>query len=221
MLKARHVILLLLATSILAAGCASPIHIVSPTAGPQANAIPEVQVSLSAKQYIDSWSVDLDGTTLSGYSPSPGPGVTSAAPLEFSEGTTTHVLTTHSTCGAFCVWGSETVSFTPPKLHWNGTNTQNVANLSQFATVGVFVGVQYPPSVAIPVTVQEITNPPSVKLGLPAGPLQQPGSPLIVVIPAGSTKSDFNVQAESLGNIKFKLTAPGTIPSTVGVFVKK
>src|SRR5690348_17736343 len=112
------------ASLVVIAGCTSPVHIVDPTAGIENNPVPQVRVSfLSNFNPSEAWHVSLDGAFVTGFTPTPAPGVTSTAPLAYSPASypSSHTLTTDATCGTLCSYNSETVAFSPPALIYNGT----------------------------------------------------------------------------------------------------
>ena len=189
------------------------------------NPVPQVTVffdsqfsTIRANPSTQSWHVDLDGTDVTGFSPAPAAGVTSTAPLVFNGGMFGHhTLKAMSTCGTFCVYPTEQIDLTIPRLVFNGTITPVTPTGKQFVTEHVIVGVQNAPGVSIAVTVFETTSPfAKVQFGLSPGSLIAPGRPLNVTIPSGSTKGDFFMQGQSLGLYKLSLTAPGTEPGVFG-----
>src|SRR5712691_751597 len=114
MFTARRFILCVLAT-VWAVGCkTSPVHIVSPWTGKpdqqifvtSKDPVPQIAVffdsnfnTILANPSTQSWSVDLDGTALSGFSPAPASGVTSTVPLVFQQSAYgQHLIKTHATC---------------------------------------------------------------------------------------------------------------------------
>ena len=199
--------------TILTAGCASPIHIVTPGAGMSLDPVPQVVVQFTNNfNPAEAWGIDLDGAAITGFSPAPAPLGTSTAPLVYSLTPWQHTIKTNATCGAFCVYNSEEVKFTPPKLFYNGTNVASARDLKQFQATAVFVGVQFDRSVPINVTVVETSSPKRVKLGLSASSFLPAGTPLNVTIPATSTKGDFFIMGDSLGLYTLEFTAAGVTP---------
>lgn len=199
-------------------GCASPIHILTPVNGVNQEPVQNITASFTADfKPTEAWDIYLDGTPITGFTPPPAPGVTSTAPLVWAPRTsiTSHTIKTNATCGTFCVYNSETVTFTPPQLLYNGTTTPTTGDLKQFVTTAEFVGVQYSRSVPITVTIAETSPTKLVQLGTSPGSLLPPGTPIKVIIPASTTKANFYVQGVSLGNYTLSITADGVVP-TVG-----
>ncbi len=58
----------------------------------------------------EAWYVDLDGTNLAKFSPAPFPGGTSSVPLVISSADA-HTITAQGTCGTFCSYPSDSVTF--------------------------------------------------------------------------------------------------------------
>jgi hypothetical protein len=206
----------LLVTALILAGCTSPIHIITPVQGDNVDPVSVKVNFLSKFDPSQSWSVSLDGQKLSGFTPTPAPGATSVVPVNFPQGWKgEHVVKTHAVCGFFCVWDSEEVHFSPPHLRWNSTTNSVASKLVQFQGQAAWAGVQYAPTVPINVTIQETTSPPKVSVGLTSNAMSPPGTPLVVTIPAGSTKGDFFLRAQSSGLFTFLLSAPGVTPEEV------
>jgi hypothetical protein len=209
-----HVALL---AALITAGCASPIHIIKPDTNPNADPVPQVMVNfLSNFNPSLSWDVSLDGAVLSGFSPAPGPGVTSVVPVSWAQSSQlkSHTVTTHAICGTFCVYNSETVNFIPPHLFYNGTTSTPAGsgNLKQFQPTAKFVAVQTDRSVPINVTIVETGSPKRVKLGLSPNSWLPAGTPLNVTIPATNTKADFFIVGDSTGTYILSFTATGVVP---------
>jgi hypothetical protein len=222
----------------LMAGCSSPIHIVSPT---NQTTDPVTQVVASFNSTFvptNAWSIDLEKgcaaawctgpksltlvTNLSaGFSPPPNASVTSTAALDVSGLTRqqTYTIQAAATCGFFCVYNPENVSFTPEALSYNSISfTSVVTNLSASATspTSVYVGVQNYRSVPITVTIVETTEPHRVRLGVSPGNMQNPGIPVTVTIPANDTKAPFYIEGNVLGLYTLQFTAPGVITGNGG-----
>jgi hypothetical protein len=204
-------------------GCASPINIIKPDTNPNADPVPQVVVSfLSNFNPSLPWHVALDGTDLSGFSPAPAPGVTSVVPVTWAAGSglKSHQVTASATCGTFCVYNSAVVNFTPPHLFFNGTHStpSGSGNLKQFQPVAKFVAVQSSRSVAIPVTVVEVSPVKKVRIASTQAGLAgaTPGAPLSLTIPANMTKADFWVVGDGLGLYQLQFTAAGVVPGGGG-----
>ena len=157
------------------------------------------------------WHIELDGTDIPGFSPAPTPGGSSTAPLVITTDGG-HTIKASATCGTFCAYTAEEVTFTPPSLRYNTTGYGSVAlNLKQFSAASAYVGVQNYRSVPIAVTVVETSMPRRVKLATPGGAFQPPGSPIVVTIPAASTKADFMIEGDVLGLYLLSFSAPGVV----------
>ena len=106
-------------------------------------------------------------------------------------------------------------SSTVPQLVYNSTTYASTArDLKQFSAASVYVGVQNFRSVPITVTIMETSTPSRVKLAVPGGPFQPPGSAITVTIPATTTKADFQVQGDVLGTYILGFSAPGVAAGT-------
>ncbi|MBI3345158.1 MAG: hypothetical protein HY028_09960 [Gammaproteobacteria bacterium] len=208
-------------TTVLAAGCASPIHILTPGIGTNVEPVPQVVANFTTNfNPAEAWGIYLDGNVITGFSPPPAPGVTSTAPIVFGFGTTgpgayvgQHKIETNATCGMFCVYNSETVNFAPPQLLYNGTLMPSLGNVKQFVPTPVFVAVQFDRSVPITVTITETS--PSLKimkLGTSASTLRPVGTPLTVTIPPTSTKADFFIEGDSIGSYTLNFSGAGVTP---------
>lgn len=220
---------------VLVSGCATPIHILSPANGPSVDPVPQAVIKFDSK--FDpggfGWDVFLDGVALNhgAFLPTPAPNVTSTVPLPYplkdfgvqggyAVWVADHKIETLATCGFFCAWKSESRTFTPPQLLYNGTVKPDLVILTQFATTPVYVGVQDPSlSKDLMVTIKEIHNPQDpnsplvVQLGTSPASLLPAGNPITVTIPAGSTKADFYIRGESLAYYFLELSGPGATPS--------
>lgn len=197
-----------------AAGCASPIHIVTPTDGLGVEPQPQVVAQFNNNfKPTEAWGIYLDGVPITGFSPPPAPLGTSTAPLAFQfEPYGKHTIQTNATCGTFCSYNSEEVTFYPPELFYNGTTASNTTNLQQFKPTPAFVGVQFDRSVPITVTVQETSSPPRVKLGNSSGSFASAGTPITVTIPSSSTKGDFFILGDTIGTYQLAFSAAGVTP---------
>ena len=211
----------------LTASCSSVIHIVSPVAGDNAEPITSITANFTVDfKPTEPWGIYLDGVLVSGFSPTPAPGVTSTAPIPLNKAPASpgyfsqYTITTNATCGTFCAYPSETVAFNPPQLRYNATNGAPTSNgtITQFSPTVVYVGVQYVRSVPIVVKVEETLNPPYtatipiLSMGTSGASLQPPGVPIFVTIPAGDTRGQFFIKSSTLGNYMLKFTAAGASP---------
>ena len=216
-MSTSHIPSLAIATiALLATGCASVIHVDAPPNGVSVEPVQEIQVSFTSNfKPTEAWGVYLDGVRLSAFTPTPAPGSTSKVAVSFDgpsyQHVNSHQITTNATCGTFCVYPNDPpVNFVPPQLLYNGTNTGVDLDLKQFSTAAASVDVQFSRSVPINVTVSEITAGfPKVQLGATAGGLRPPGTPITIVIPAGTTKADFAVQGVSPGQYLLQFSASG------------
>lgn len=206
-------------------GCTTPIHIVYPTAGAQADPVTHVTVQFKGNFHAaDTWSVNLNnGAAVSGFSPAPADNVTSKAPIDathgFKEGGTcdTHhnVLSSSATCGFFCVFPGETVDFMPPQLQDNPGLCEAGGSVVQFVTTAKAVYVQKAPSVPIQVTITDTSRSHVYfQLGNSPANLLPAGVPLTVTIPAGQTSAPYFVKsvvaaAPSPAEFNVQFTAPG------------
>jgi hypothetical protein len=207
---------------ILTAGCTPAVHIVKPEASKPYEPVPEVVVNFEAKfSPYWGWHIDLDGTNLTGFSPTPAPGGTSSRPIGIKD-KGEHKITAYAVCGQFCVYNSEEVKFTPPFLVYNSTKNFSVKqDLAQFQPTTVYVGVQNYRSVPIQVTIVETSPTKRVKLASSPGAFQSPGDPITVTIPADNTKADFFIEGDVLGSYTLSFTAPGVVPGTGQGYVNK
>ena len=217
MVAHRFLVTCVVAVAVLATGCTSVIHIVTPGTGLSKEPVSQVQASFTVDfKPAEAWSITLDGVAITGFSPTPAPGVTSTAPLVLASSTpiAQHTIDTNATCGFFCVYPSDPpVKFTPPQLLYNTTLPPlSLINLKQFSAQLVFVGVQFDRSVPITVTITETSSLQIVKLGLSPATLQPVGTPLTVTIPATSTKADFYIESDSIGKYTLSFTATGVTP---------
>ncbi len=201
--------------ALLSSACTSPIHIIKPDAKNPYDPVTQAVVTFDTKfNPAEPWHVDLDGTDLTGFSPAPAPGGSSTVPLSFAKGGG-HTIKAAATCGTFCAYNAEEVKFTVPQLVYNSTTYASTArDLKQFSAASVYVGVQNFRSVPITVTIMETSTPSRVKLAVPGGPFQPPGSAITVTIPATTTKADFQVQGDVLGTYILGFSAPGVAAGT-------
>jgi hypothetical protein len=218
--------LILFFSGLFLVSCSSVIHITSPVNGDNAEPITSITANFTADfKPTEPWGVYLDGVFVSGFFPTPAPGVTSTAPISLNKmpsgGISQYTITTNATCGTFCSYPSETVAFNPPQLRYNATNGAPTANgvVPQFGINMVYVGVQYVRSVPITVRVAEVVNPPFtntipiISIGATSGSLQPPGTPVFVTIPAGDTRGQFFIKSATLGNYLLNFTAAGASPN--------
>jgi len=199
--------------ALLTVGCAPVILITTPDRNhPDDPAPTQVVVNFTSNfKPAEPWYVDLDGTNLTGFSPAPTPGGTSSVPIVVTSAGQ-HKVTAQGTCGTFCSYNSDSVTFALPVLTYNSTVPPRVdRNLKQFQPASVFVGIQFFSSVPINVTIVETSSPKRVKLATPTGVFQAPGAPLTVTIPAGTTKADFQIEGDVLGAYVLNFTAPGVV----------
>lgn len=180
-------------------GCASPIHIISPTATPANAPVTQIKVHFTDNfKPSEAWSISIDGTKIAGFSPTPAPGVTSFAPLPLAGGHKVccgtpdpgdvgrYDIETNATCGFFCVYDSEKVTIVPLALIQGGPYWISGLNVIEFVPTLQTVRIQTPTTVAIQVTVKDETSPnPILRLGLTSSSILPLGSPLVVTIPAG------------------------------------
>jgi hypothetical protein len=219
-------------------GCASPMHIISPTAGAQSDPVTHVTVQFKGNFHTAAtWSVNLNnGAAVSGFSPIPADGVTSTAPIDVTHGfkeagtCDAHhdVLSTSATCGFFCVLPGETVDFMPPQLQDSPTKSlcETGGNVVEFATTAKAVYVVKAPSVPIHVTITDISKSHVYfQLGSSPANLLPPGAPLTVTIPAGGLSAPYFVKsvvaaAPYPAEFSLQFTAPGcSTGETNGVIV--
>ena len=198
--------------AILTTGCTPAILIVTPDRNNPNDPVTQAVVTFTPNfKPAEAWYVDLDGTNLAGFSPAPATGGTSSVPLVIT-GAGSHTITAQGTCGTFCSYPSDSVTFTLPALIYNSTSYVRVdRDLKQFQPTPVFVGVQNFRSVPINVSIVETSSPKHVKLALPLGAFQPPGNAITVTIPAGTTKADFQIQGDVLGTYVLGFTAPGVV----------
>lgn len=200
--------------AILTAGCTPRIHIVRPDAGKPYEPVPAVVATFESDfNPAEAWHIDLDGTNLTGFSPLPAPGGTSSTSIDVNTlSVGFHTIKAQATCGTFCVYQSEEVTFLPPALRYNTTTYVSVPqNLKQFLAAPVWVGVQNFRSVPINVTIVETSTPKRVKLASTSGAFQPPGTPITVTIPASNTRADFFIEGDVLGTYILSFTAPGVV----------
>jgi hypothetical protein len=204
--------------TVLAAGCQPVILIAKPDRNNPGDPVTSVVVNFTSNfKPAEPWYVDLDGTNLTGFSPAPVPGGTSSVPVTITT-CPAHKVTAQGTCGTFCSYQSDTVSFTVPAFMYNSITCANgFQNLKVFQPANVFVGIQNYPSSPITITVQETTLPRHVKLATSTGPFQNPGNPITLTIGAPNTKADFRIEGDVLGNYALQFTSgPGTIAGVGG-----
>ena len=209
----RHAsVALVVALALVAAGCQPVILIAKPDRNNPLDPVSSVVVNFTTNfKPTEAWYVSLDSTNLSGFSPAPVPGGTSSVPITITTAGV-HKVTAQGTCGTFCSYQSDEVSFTPPALMYNSISYVNGSqNVSKFSASNVFVGVQNFRSVPLTVTIVETTFPNHVKLAPPGGAFLPPGAPLTVTIPAATTKADFMIQGDVLGIYNLRFTSPGTV----------
>jgi hypothetical protein len=196
-------------------GCASSIHIISPKPVQYAEPVPQAVLSFDNRFYPQyGWWVTLDGVTLdpASFSPAPAPNVTSTVPLPYTMQDTPpgnylqqHNLVTHSNCGQFCVFNSESSLFAPPQLLFNASPIPQLGNYVVGSLGAASVHVQSAASKDIAVKVTEIPesnqllNNPMLKLGATSNSLQNPGVPLTVTIPKGETSVVFWIEGQVVG----------------------
>jgi hypothetical protein len=205
------------AVTLLTAGCAPAIRIVTPDRNhPYDPVPPKAVVNLTPNfKPAEPWYVDLDGTNLTGFSPAPTPGGTSSVPLSVT-GAGPHTITAQGTCGTFCAYPSDSVTFTPPALTYNSTTYVRVdKNLKQFQADNAYVGIQNYSSVPINVTIVETSFPRHVKLADGSGIFKLPGQaitvPILASAPGATTKADFHIEGDVPGPYTLSFTAPGTV----------
>lgn len=203
--------------ALLTAGCGPAILIVTPDRNhPYDPVPPQAVVSFTANfKPAEPWYVDLDGTNLAGFSPAPTTGGTSSVPISVT-GVGPHKITAQGTCGTFCSYPSDSVTFTPPALTFNSTSYVRVdKNLKQFQPDSAYVGIQNYSSVPINVNVVETSFPRHVKLADGTGVFKAPGAPITVTIPSSApgatTKADFHIEGDVLGAYTLSFTAAGTV----------
>jgi hypothetical protein len=210
----RHApVALVAALALVAAGCQPVIQIVKPdrSTAAQYDPVPTVMVNFTSNfKPTEAWNVSLDSGNITGFSPTPVPGGTSSANITIT-GSGSHTVTAQGTCGTFCSYPSDTVTFTPPALMYNSASYVNGSqNLKQFVAASVYVGVQNFRQVPLTVQIVETTLPHHVKLAPAGGAFLPPGATLTVTIPATTTKADFMIQADVLGTYNLKFTSPGS-----------
>ena len=200
----------------LAAGCASPpVHIVTPPVANANDPVPRVVVRFdSTFNPANSWGIILDDQIVTGFTPAAKPGGTSSAPLIYGFGpdnfhANNHELRTTASCGGFCTYATESVTFVPPQLLFNGTAVRRDLDVTQFADKSASVDVQFSRTVPIAVRVQELGSPPLLKMRAPGGAFVAPGAPLFLTIPASDTKADFVIQGQSLGTYVLEFSGAG------------
>jgi len=187
-------------------GCQSPINILYPPAGTISEPVTHVTVHFTDKfMPAEGWGVYLDSNKISGFSPTPAPGVTSTAPIEVGYGykigpnqgdVAIHDVTTNATCGFFCVYGSEKNSFFPPALIQGSKKWTMGLNVVEFVPTVETVFIQNAAPVPIQVTVTDETKPaPVLRLGKTAATIQSLGIPIVVTIPQGGVSVSFYVQS--------------------------
>ncbi len=198
--------------AVLAAGCAPVILITKPDRNKPNDPVDAVTVDFTSNFVpTEAWYVNLDGSNLGGFSPAAGPGKTSSVPVSITTAGA-HTVTAQGTCGAFCSYQSDEVSFTPPALMYNSISYANGSqNLKQFQSANVFVGVQNFRSIPISVTIVETTTPKHVKLAPAGGAFLPPGAPLTLTIGAATTKADFVIEGDVLGPYQLRFTSPGSV----------
>jgi len=210
------------------AACSPVINVTTPTQGVNAEPVSIIRANFTADfKPTEPWGIYLDGVKVTGFSPTPAPGVTSTAPIFLNKTPTGgayfagYQITTDATCGTFCVYPSQTVDFVPPQLRYNATNGAATAtgDIAQFSVASVYVGVQHVRSVPIVVKVEEVLSPPFtstlpiVSIGATGGSLQPPGTPALVTIPANDTRGQFFIKSATQGNYILRFTALGASPS--------
>ena len=165
MLMCRALVAPAAAVAFLTAGCSSVIQIQNPvhTSGPPNLAyydpVPNVVVYFVPPNFkpAEPWYVDLDGTNLTGLSPAAVPGGTSSQAIGFTS-SGTHTVTAQGTCGTFCSYPSDQVTFQPPALVYNSiTFYGSNRDLTNHVPTSVFVGVQNFRTVPLNVTIQEVS----------------------------------------------------------------
>lgn len=203
--------------ALLTVGCAPVITIVTPDRNHPYDPVPPQAVVTFTTNFkpAEAWYVDLDGTNLTGFSPAPTPGGTSSVPIVVA-GVGPHKITAQGTCGTFCSYNSDSVSFTAPALTYNSTTYVRVdKNLKQFQPDTAYVGVQNYSSVPINVTIVETSSPKHVKLADASGIFKLPGAPITVTIPAtapgATTKADFHIVGDVVGTYVLGFTASGAV----------
>lgn len=198
--------------AVLIAGCAPVILITTPDRNNPNEPVNNVVVNFTSNfKPTEPWNVSLDGTNLAGLSPAPIPGGTSSVPITLTKANV-YKVTASGTCGTFCAYPSDEVTFTPPALMYNSISYANGSqNLTKFVPASVFVGVQNFHSVPIIVTIVETTTPKHVKLAPLGGAFLSPGTPLTLTIGAASTKADFMIEGDVLGIYQLRFTSPGTV----------
>jgi hypothetical protein len=206
----------------LLAGCGPAILIVTPDRNHPNDPVPPRAVVNFTGNFkpAEPWYVDLDGTNLTGFAPAPTTGGTSSVPI-FVTGAGPHTITAQGTCGTFCSYPSDSVTFTPPALTYNSTTyVRTDKNLKQFQSDTAYVGVQNFSSVPINVTIVETSFPRHVKLADGTGVFKLPGAAISVTIPASApgatTKADFHIEGDVLGAYTLSFTAPGTVSGVGG-----
>src|SRR6476661_3932748 len=134
-------------------GCAPVIHIVKPETANPYDPEPQVVVSFTSNfNPSNPWYVDMDGVNITGLTPTPAPGVTSTAPLGFPS-FSSHTIHAQGTCGTFCAYPTETVTFTPPVIYFNGTNANGSGHLNQTVLTTEFVGITNYSSVPVTISI--------------------------------------------------------------------
>ena len=212
---------LAVAVSLMTAGCFPVIKIVAPPNNSSDPAPSTVVVNFTTDfKPAEPWYVDLDGTNITAFSPSPSPGGSSSAPISVS-GVGPHKITAQGTCGTFCSYPSDSVTFTVPQLTYNSTTYVRVdKNLKQFQPDTAYVGVQNYSTVPITVTIVETSTPHHVKLAETPGAYKAPGAPITVKIPAtapgATTKVDFYLEGDVLGAYVLSFTAAGVVSGVGG-----
>ncbi len=218
MLTRHALVAFVVALAFLAAGCQPVILIAKPDRSPpsdpkvQFDPVSNVVVNFTSNfKPTEAWYVSLDSTNLSGFSPAPVPGGTSSVPITITTAGS-HKVTAQGTCGTFCSYQSDEVSFTPPALMYNSISYVSVPqNVSRFTPSSVYVGVQNFRTVPLTVTIVETSFPNHVKLARVGGAFAAPGDPITVTIPASTTKADFVIQGDVVGTYVLKFTSPGTV----------
>ena len=206
----RRTSLPVVAAAVLLGGCAPVIHIVKPEAANPYDPVPQLVVNFTSSFNPGyPWYVDMDGTNITGFTPAPAPGVTSTAPLAFPV-YSSHTIHAQGTCGTFCSYPSESVTFRPPELFYNSTTGSTTTALKQTVESTEYIGIGDYSSVPVTIDVVETTVPKRVRLANVGGPLQPPGGKITLTIAPGDTKTNFQIRGDVLGGYTLRFTTPGT-----------